>query len=428
MTRNKIKFTEFYRRFIDDRRGAIAIIFAILLIPLLAMLGGAIDFSRSLIVKTRLLGALDAAVLATATASSLENAERIAYGQSIFQANYPVTELGTPAQAIISITADGRVTGSVSANLSTTFLRVIGIDDFTIHSTNEAKLATLVKAEVVLVLDYSGSMNWSGKYQAMRAASIDLINTLSQEGSNENIKFGLVPFSTHVYGTIESDYIVNETPGATWTNCTMDRKWPYNIQDSSPVPANDDTKWGMTCVADDDDDDDGGSCNPYAICSNYTSRNLIMRPLSTNHAGVISQLQSMTPYWYTHISLGLEFGWHMISPNSPWQEGVAYNTDEMVKAIVLLTDGKQTTKGWGPGDSSSVSNAESNLEDMCEAVKDTGVILVTVAFDLNDAATENRLRNCATSPAYFFDADTNASLAAAFEAIAAQIGKLTLIK
>ena len=436
MTHRKINTSPLYRRFISDRRGVTAILFAILLIPLLAMIGGAIDFSRAFIVKTRLQSSLDAAILATAAAAGLTDAERIAYGESIFQANYPASELGTVAQAVITITADGRVTGSVSADLSTTFLNVIGIGNLTINSTNEAKIASLINGEIVLVLDYSGSMNSGGKYQAMRDASVTLIYSLSQNGGNVNIRFGLVPFSKHVYGTIESDYIVNEVPGGMWTNCTMDRKWPYNIEDSTPVTANDDTKWGMTCVAgdddevddDDDDDDEEEACSPYADCFNYTSRNLIMSPLTSNHAATISQLQSMTPYSYTHISLGLAFGWHLIAPNSPWQEGVAYNTDNVLKAIILLTDGRQTAEGWGPGNSSSVSNAETNLEEMCQAIKDAGVLLVTVAFDLDDIATENRLRNCATSPAFFFEANSNASLAAAFEAIAAQIAKLTLTK
>ena len=311
MTHRKINTSPLYRRFISDRRGVTAILFAILLIPLLAMIGGAIDFSRAFIVKTRLQSSLDAAILATAAAAGLTDAERIAYGESIFQANYPASKLGTVAQAVITITADGRVTGSVSADLSTTFLNVIGIGNLTINSTNEAKIASLINGEIVLDLDYSVSMNSGGKYQAMRDASVTLINSLSQNGGNVNIRFGLVPFSKHVYGTIESDYIVNEVPGGMWTNCTMDRKWPYNIEDSTPVTANDDTKWGMTCGDGDEDEDgdeedaeEGESCNPYSICSNYTSRNLIMSPLTSNHAATISQLQSMTPYSYTHISLG----------------------------------------------------------------------------------------------------------------------------
>ena len=393
MTHRKINTSPLYRRFISDRRGVTAILFAILLIPLLAMVGGAIDFSRAFIVKTRLQSSLDAAILATAAAAGLTDAERIAYGESIFQANYPASELGTVAQAVITITADGRVTGSVSADLSTTFLNVIGIGNLTINSTNEAKIASLINGEIVLVLDYSGSMNAKNKYEGMRDASIALINTLTQNGSNQKIKFGLVPFAKHVYGTIESDYIVNEAPGGMWTNCTMDRKNPFNIQDWTPITSNDHTKWGMTCGVghsndkddnenDDDDYSSGGeSCNAYAVCFNYTKRNLIMRPLSSNHAAMINQLQIMTPYSNTNISLGLEFGWHLIAPNSPWQEGVAYNTDNVLKVIVLLTDGKQTAKGWGPGDTSSVSNAESNLEDMCQAIKDTGVLMVTVAFN-----------------------------------------------
>jgi hypothetical protein len=47
--------------------------------------------------------------------------------------------------------------------------------------------------------------------------------------------------------------------------------------------------------------------------------------------------------------------------------------------------------------------------------------MITIAFDLNDNPTRNRLRNCATNTGYFFEADSNSELTVAFETIAALI-------
>jgi hypothetical protein len=39
--------------------------------------------------------------------------------------------------------------------------------------------------------------------------------------------------------------------------------------------------------------------------------------LTTNHAGTVSAIQSMQPYNLTHISLGMEWGYHLLSPDAP---------------------------------------------------------------------------------------------------------------
>lgn len=407
------------RRWRRDRSGNVAILFALALVPVLGLIGAAIDFSRAHLAQTKMQGALDAAVLAAASGIQRTDEERIQTAKDIFAADLQSSGLGVIATPNVVIEADGTVKGSVSSTLPSVLLGVLGIDTMGIGADAEVMSTRLMEGEIVLVLDYSGSMGSAGKYQAMRDAAINLVNTLSVDGTIPTVKFGLVPFSAHVYGSMESDFVVNETPGSTWTNCTFDRKWPHNTVDTTPFVSNDDTKWGM--IASGGEEEGGG--NPYSACSNYPSRNLVIQPLTNNHAATISQLQSMTPYANTHIAVGLAFGWHVLSPNAPWQEGVPYNTANYVKSIVLLTDGRQTTSAWGPSSSTSVPNGESNLVDMCTAIKAQNVLLVTVAFDLQDQATEDRLRDCATSPSYFFDADTNAELKVAFENIATQFAK-----
>jgi Flp pilus assembly protein TadG len=453
-----------WKRFAKDRRGSIVVIFALVLIPVLAAVGAAIDFSRAGNAKNRLQTSLDAALLAAARDATLDDNQKIAFAQSMFTANFDLGYGLQPATPVITISSSGTVTGTVNASLDTVMLGIVGLTTLQVSAASEVQIATVADGEIVLVLDYSGSMSYYGKYQAMRDAATDFVNQITNNGANTNVKIGLVPFSQEVYGSIESDYIVNEAPGGTWTNCTADRRNSYNIQDTTPVAGIDDSKWGLLCsggssslenlpnsnrfafldnlltnniilVGDEDDEDEededdedggggggGGSCDAYTTCSNYPSRSLVIQPLTSDHASVISQLSAMTPYAGTHIALGLAFGWHLISPNPPWTQGVAYNDPDVVKAIVLLSDGDQTIGGWGPGGSNSVSQAESNLEVMCEAIKAQGVTVVTIAFDISPGATEDRLRNCATSTAYFFaDIDNGTELTAAFQSIANQL-------
>jgi hypothetical protein len=293
-------------------------------------------------------------------------------------------------------------------------MRLAGIDYTAIGADTRVNLHVDRPAEVVLVLDYSSSMNSQGKWQAMRDAALDLVDVLSKQQTNDQIKFALVPFAKMVLADLPNDYVIDEDVTSPWTGsgCTQDRKWPFNTQDTTPDPFNDDTKWGALGQAD-------------GTCFQMTAHNLEILPLTNNHSAVVAQLNAMDPFIGTHISLGLEFGWHVISDNAPFSEGAPYNDGETLKSIVLLTDGRQTVKAWGQGDSYTSGNGEENLEAMCEAIKDKGVMLITIAFDLSDTPTRTRLTNCATSTQYFFDADTNTQLAEAFEDIAKLIeGKI----
>jgi hypothetical protein len=135
----------------------------------------------------------------------------------------------------------------------------------------------------------------------------------------------------------------------------------------------------------------------------------------------------MYPIGNTHIALGLEMAHHLLTPNAPYTEGVAMGTDDTLKAVILLTDGAQTSAGYGANNTWSVAAAEANTAAICQALKDAEVRVVTVSFDLNDiadAASELRLKNCASGPEYYFDTDNNTELAAAFGVIKNQLARV----
>ena len=90
--------------------------------------------------------------------------------------------------------------------------------------------------------------------------------------------------------------------------------------------------------------------------------------------------------------------------------------------MVVLTDGYQTEPAFGPGTIRTVSQGESNLEALCTNAKAKGITMITIAYDLDDTATRNRLQNCATDPdTNFFVATDTAAVASAFDNIKAVI-------
>ena len=408
MLKHTVSLLNQFRR---AEKGSVAITFTVALSGMLLMAGAAIDYIRASNAQADLQNALDAGALAAATSRDLSDEGRITLANSVFNENW----LGTDAYGYEAkpafIIEDRKVSGTATVNMPTTFMRIAGIQTMDVASHAAVQIPEANKAEIALVLDYSSSMyetpgGGEMKYIAMRRAAINLVTDLGDIGK-DRVKIGLVPFSDSVYVTLPGTAVAGFKGAGSWTGCVQDRLNGYNLTDSSPNPKDNSTKW------------DPSKTNTG--CATYKKNGLKIRPLTDDLAAVTSQLRSMTPYDYTHIALGAEFGWHLLSNNAPFTEGVAYGDTETKKYMVLLTDGRQTTWAWAANGSRSVSNGERNLEKICKAAK-KNITIITIAFDLRDEATKNRLRNCSTDPdKHFFIAEDNEALASAFEEIKAVI-------
>jgi hypothetical protein len=298
-------------------------------------------------------------------------------------------------------------------------MKLAGIQKMEVGANVQIGLPGQKDAEIALVLDYSDSMNdppvGGGlvKYLSMRDAAIRMVDDLTSGAGGKHVKFGLVPFSHHVRTSLPGSMVAGEKPGASWTGCTQDRQYPYNLSVETPDPQNDDSKWGQPVHPD----------NKIRSCRLFVPHGLILKPLSSDHDAVKHQLEAMQPTGMTHIALGFEFGWHVLSSNAPFTEGVSESDKETLKVLVLLTDGNQTEQAFGPHGSETVKDGERNLEQLCRNAKAAGVTVATVAFDLGDnLSTVERLRNCASDPStLFFDVTSSADLAAAFDGIRSKV-------
>ncbi len=410
---SKLNAKSLMKRFAADQKGTVAAMLAIAAVPLFIAAGAAIDFVRLTAAQTHVQAALDASALAAASMKDATDAERIAYAGATFDLNVKQGAAASLEPTAAFQVIEEKIVSTASLQMPTAFMSLAGIDMMNGSSQSEVGIILDKKAEVVLVLDYSGSMGeeagGSIKYEAMRDAASALVEDL-EKTDPDKVKFGLVPFSHHVYTTLPSGHVLGAS-GSTWTGCTQDRQYPANVSASTPT-GDTSTQWNQPMAPD----------HAAWGCDGYIANNLKTVDLTDNAKIVSDQLAIMKPYAWTHIALGVEFGYHMLSPNAPYTNGVAFNDKGTQKFMVVLTDGMQTEPAFGPGGSRNVAHGEANLEKLCESAKAEGITIITLAFDLDDTTTRKRLQDCATDPDKdFMVADSSADLATAFESVKAAI-------
>ncbi|MCK1624781.1 pilus assembly protein [Bradyrhizobium sp. 147] len=161
------------RRFVHDRRGNIALIFALCCVPLITVVGCAVDYSRATQIRSKLQGAADAASVgsvaksspAFAAAGTMTSDGPISVGvtdaQNIFDANranltgYTLKNI-TPT--VVKSGSTVKSTVSFSAELNTMFLGVIGKTALTVSGTSTATASMPLYIDFYLLLDNSPSM------------------------------------------------------------------------------------------------------------------------------------------------------------------------------------------------------------------------------------------------------------------------------
>jgi len=501
------RLLEFLRTCSGDRSGSVMVVFAVTLVPVLLGIGMSVDYSRALAAKQRLSQTIDAAALAAGSWPDLNESQITAKAQEYISANFPSTIEGNPDQITVSKT-DDILTITATSHVDTIFMKLAGINRVDVNSFTEVSLKQK-KIELVMVLDNTGSMGWSGKLTALKDAAKLLIENLkSGSGSsanNDDVKIGLVPFAAAVNigadklnsGWIDTNAqssiagedfapgvnvldLYNQINNQSWNGCVRARPVPYDTQDNSPGAGTPDTLW-VPYFAPDEPDVGSSYYNRYASDSGYTGSTYdydarqrytgkytsltnsnkpndgpdfnclvpTVTPLTQIKGDAISAVETMIASGSTVIPAGLSWGWRLISPTEPFTEGVAYDDPDVVKAIILLTDGRNDVGGglsnhnksfynaYGYAQSGNLGNvngweSESKLDaktsTLCTNIKAEGVRLYTITFQLGDGPIKDLLRNCATETSMYYDSPSNEQLDSVFENIAKGLNDLRLSK
>lgn len=200
------------RRLLAEDRGSILPLVAVILVPLLALLGGGVDITRGYLANNRMQEACDAGVYGALKKLSSSNtagalpSDAATVGNTMFRSNFRDGDYGaTGTTFTMVIDADKNVDGTASASVPTMVMKIFGQEQVDITATCTAKIPepTGKNIDVMFVLENTASigLNYDGttKISAIRNALSFMhskLNSGKQPGSR--LRFGFVPFSGNV--------------------------------------------------------------------------------------------------------------------------------------------------------------------------------------------------------------------------------------
>jgi Flp pilus assembly protein TadG len=218
----------FLARLKSDVGGNIIALTAAAVVPMVGVVGGAVDMSRAYMTKARLQSACDAGVLAGRRAMTDLNYTTAARARAnkMFAFNYrDATSQATGTSFNTSGTSNGQVNGTATTVIPTVLMRVFGkmTLDFTVTCSADLQVPNI---DTMLVLDVTGSMqecpDGSGncnavgsgsKIEGLRSAVRSFYNTLQTAAATSptaQIRYGFVPYSQ----AVNASDIFRSSPGS----------------------------------------------------------------------------------------------------------------------------------------------------------------------------------------------------------------------
>ncbi|MEM1396137.1 MAG: VWA domain-containing protein, partial [Pseudomonadota bacterium] len=120
------------------------------------------------------------------------------------------------------------------------------------------------------------------------------------------------------------------------------------------------------------------------------------------------------------------------SSQAPFTEGVTYakaRADRSLKVLIVMTDGENTKSANYPRhEASSKTIANTKTRSLCESIKDDGIVIYSIAFEVTDLSTKGILQDCASSSKNYFDATDATKLIAVFDEIGNSLQDLALTR
>lgn len=419
-------------RFAVNCRGTTAIIFATALIPLIAAAGATIDYIRSSNVRVQLQAATDAAAMAGAVSRVQTIAGRRAAAEKSFDANIAAVNHGATVVRQ-ALPGTGTITVTATAAVPTSFMRALNLNSVTVNATSTVASGGK-KLELAIVLDTTGSMNFDGKLDDLKAALPTILDIVMPPG-NTDTRVALIPFATYVnVGTTGTHLLTGRADPYKTKRCVLERKNGPRPNEDPPTNTVDEF-WILT---------------NNSTCAGTKP----ITPLTNDRATLDAALEGLTAAGATSGHLGIQWGWHTISPlwAGRWptpSTPAAYTDNQTLKAIVILTDGNFTefhirankTNASCDG-SSDCALSRSEAKAYCDAIKskvdslgNEAVMVFTIGFGLEPVDTlpginaRDTMKYCASydkndpetdlslRAKHFYFPVTEADLEAAFSAI-----------
>lgn len=314
------------------------------------------------------------------------------------------------------------------------------------------------------------------RFDPQTAVNLGFLDTTGAS-SVARLNFDNNRFAWSIYTPLTGNQASHQLNSQRWRGCVEARPGNLEELDTAPTPGQPDTYWVPFFAPDGPNNPPSGQ-TPRGFPNNYisdgiaiTAANWLQRlmnsakyanvnnagmhvgcemqtvlPLTNSRTAITDKINALNPEGYTHIALGLAWGWRVISPTAPFTEGVAYNDPRTNKAIILMTDGVNTVPtnssplgslytAYGylsqarlgtTNSGTAVTNMNSATARTCTNIKANNIRLYTILLMETNTTVRNLLRTCATTTAMFYESPSAAQLQTVFRAIAAELSNLRI--
>ena len=380
--------------------------FALMLIPLLLLSGGVVDYIRYVQARSAAQAALDAAALAAARLP-LTNPADVTTSLPAVQAEArkymtenvrQIRDLDSIDAVVANYVADAvtarhRIVLSTTARVNTAFLRIIGIRTINIGLLSETMRPTVGPVQMALVVDVSDSMKTTTtggvtRLGALQLAATDLANEVLSP-SNPEASMGIVSFAEYVnlgpsYRTSRPSWLaIPPDRSSCPQSCVIDTtRTCYNemgarvdcLNCTVPATCADAVKVTTTflgCVSPRRTSAERTTIAMVAPvaglypgnrknCGGPGNANNVVLPLTKSNTEVTTYIAGrlLVSGSRTYMPIGLIWAWNLLNPDQPIGQsssGLPRTAADLAdvngrNVVVIMSDGENTAVPWGDSD------------------------------------------------------------------------------
>ncbi|MBY6047772.1 TadE/TadG family type IV pilus assembly protein [Vannielia litorea] len=451
--------TSHFARFTREEDGGLIIFSLFLFVCMMLAVGLAIDVMRTEMARTRLQNTVDNAVLAAA-AMEQDLDPAFVVNDYFERAGLSSNLEGVTVNAGVNYKT---VTAHTNTKLPMYFLGMVGIDKMEAKSEGTAT-AGYTDVEISLVLDITGSMGRNNKLPNLKVAASDFVDTVLDPTQPGSVSLSLVPYSAQVNIGPEMIGQLNVPLSHSHSHCVDFEAADFTsaaVSLTAPYAHMQHFQYYSSATTPID--------NPGCVQEEFER----VTPFSQNRTALKAQINQFEARANTAIHLGMKWGVALLDPSmqpvisnlaasghtDPTFAGrpYAYSRENTQKIVVLMTDGENvnTTRlkpqyydsaseieRWHQYSVSAYaysvgqnwqnyvttkytsSQADTMLGNICDAAKSAGITVFTIGFEVT-THSGNVMRNCASTPAHYFDVE-GTEISDAFDSIARQISTLRL--
>ncbi len=356
--------------------------FSLFIFLMIVMIGGiGIDVMNSEMKRTRLQNTLDRAILAAADLDQTLDSE------AVVRDYFATTDL---SENLSSVGVDAGlnyrvVSASAEMEVDTIFMHMLGVDKFDVPASGVAE-ERIGDVEISMVLDVSGSMDRNSRLTNMKSAASDFVDTLVANTEDGDLSISIIPYATQVSLTeefagtlnlssalVDSDQDGNIGADEIDGEGIAQRCVNFSSDDFTTTALDPDVELARTSMFApfQNDDWDGRDNDPkvmvgrddpdgyiWPVCEPWSAREVLVH--GKDATTMKTYINSLTARGNTSLDIGMKWGSALLDPSL--QDSVqslidqdvvssdfsgrphSYSTARVLKVIVLMTDGQNTTQ------------------------------------------------------------------------------------